>query len=106
MLTDKQRQQTAARQQRFRERQQEARRVEQASKGLPSLPKIATLPGYPRWRAALASAQALVTQVQEEMSAYYDARSEAWQEGDVGVQFQERQEAVEAVLSAFEELTL
>jgi hypothetical protein len=106
MLTDKQRQQTALRQQRFRQRQQEARRLEQASQGLPSLPKIATLPGYPRWRAALASAQALVTQVQEEMVAYYDARSDVWQEGDVGAQFLERQEAVEAILSAFEELTL
>lgn len=106
MLNEKQRAQTAARQRRFRERQQEVRQREQASKGLPSLPAIATLPGYPRWRAALLSAQALVTQVQEEMAAYFDARSEVWQEGDVGAQFQERQEAVEAVLSALEEVTL
>ena len=47
-----------------------------------------------------------MAQVQEEMAAYYDARSDVWQEGDVGAQFLERQEAVEAILSAFEELTL
>lgn len=106
MLTDKQRAQTAARQQRFRERQQEARRREQAAKGLPALPAIATLPGYTRWRAALEAAHALVVVVQEEMAAYYDDRSEVWQEGDAGVLFQERQEEVEALLSQWEELTL
>jgi hypothetical protein len=93
MMTDKQ-------------RQQEARRQEQALKGLPALPQIATLPGYPRWRAALASARTLVEQVQEEMAAYYEERSEVWQEGDGGVQFLERQEALEALLSQWEEVTL
>ena len=106
MLTEKQRAQTALRQQRFRQRQQEARRKEQASKGLPALPTIATLPGYSRWRAALASAQALVGQVQQEMAAYYEDRSDVWQDSDNGALFQERQEAVEAVLSQLEELTL
>lgn len=106
MLTEKQRTQTAARQQRFRERQQEARRNEQAAKGLPPLPAIATLPGHSRWRAALASAQALVAQVQDEMQTYYDDRSEAWQEGDAGTLFQERQEAVEAILNQLDDLTL
>lgn len=105
-MTDKQRQQTALRQQRFRQRQQEARRVEQASKSLPALPKIATLPGYPRWRAALSSARMLVEQVQQEMAAYYEERSEAWQEGEAGALFVERQEAVEALLSQWEEVTL
>ncbi|MCW3054856.1 MAG: hypothetical protein JWN14_4026 [Chthonomonadales bacterium] len=105
MLTEKQREQTAARQQRFRERQQEVRRAEQAAKGLPALPSIVTIPGHPRWQAALLSAQALVTQVQEEMAAYYDARSEAWQQSDSGTEFQERQEAVEAVLAGLTELT-
>ncbi len=106
MLTDKQRQQTALRQQRFRQRQQEARGVEQASQGLPALPKIATLPGYARWRAALAAARRLVEQVQEEMAVYYEERSEAWQEGGAGALFLERQEAVEALLSQWEEVTL
>ena len=43
-MTDKQRAQTAQRQQRFRERQALSRHIEQQSKGLPSLPAIPTMP--------------------------------------------------------------
>ena len=106
MLTEKQRVQTAARQRRFRERQQAARRKEQASKGLPALPAIATLPGVRRRRAALASALELVAQVDAEMAAYYDDRSDVWQDGDAGIQFQERQGEVATALSALEEVSL
>ena len=105
MLTEKQRAQTAARQQRFRQRQQAARLREQQEKGLPPLPAITTIPGHARWRTALASARGLIGQVHEEMAAYYAGRSEQWQEGEAGVEFVERQEAVEAVLSALEDLT-
>jgi hypothetical protein len=106
MLTDKQRRQTALRQQRFRERQQQVRRAEQAAKGLPPLPSIASMPGSVRWRAALQAAQALVGQVEAEMDAYYADRSESWQEGEAGTQFLQRQEAVAEVLSQLEALTL
>ena len=106
MLTDKQRAQTAVRQQRFRERQEQARRREQQEKGLPQMPAITTIPGHARWRAAFVWAHALLTRVHAEMQSYYDARSDAWQEGEAGEQFVERQEAVEAVLSALEDLTL
>lgn len=105
-MTEKQRAQTALRQQRFRERQQQARQEELAAKRLPALPAISTLPGHARWRATLKAAHVLVAQVQEEMYAYYEARSEGWQEGEAGERFLERQEAVEAVVSQLEELTL
>ena len=105
-MTPKQRAQTALRQQRFRERQQQARQAELAARGLPTLPAISTLPGYARWRAALRAAHTLVAQVQEEMSAYYEARSDVWQEGEAAERFLERQEAVEAAVSQLEELTL
>jgi hypothetical protein len=105
MLTDRQRAQTAVRQERFRQRQQAARLQEQKAKGLPPMPAITTLPGHARWRAALVSARLLVAQVNDEMAAYYEERSESWQEGEAGVEFVERQEAVEAVMSALEELT-
>ena len=98
MLTAKQRAQTAARQRRFRQRQQEARGREQQQKGLPPLPAITSMPGHARWQAAFQWAQALLRQVQEEMSAYYEARSETWQEGEAGAEFVERQEALEAVV--------
>jgi hypothetical protein len=106
MLNEKQREQTAARQQRYRERQQEARRAEQAAKGLPALPGIPTLPGYARWRAGFAAAQALEEQVCEEMESYYDDRSETWQDSEAGTLFTERQEAIGEVLRQLEELTL
>ncbi len=40
------------------------------------------------------------------MADYYDARSDTWQEGDAGALFQDRQEAVEAVLSQLDDLML
>lgn len=103
MVTDTQRAQTAKRQQRFRERQAQARRVEQQSKGLPALPAIPTLPGWARWNALLKSAQAQVEQVCEEMQAYYDERSDVWQESERAETFAERQEQVEAVRSQIED---
>jgi hypothetical protein len=106
MLTEKQRAQTAARQQRFRQRQQEARRREQQQKGLPRMPAISTMPGQARWRAALHAAHTLIAQVDDEMAYYYGDRSESWQEGEAGTEFVQRQEAVEAVLNALEDLTL
>ncbi len=106
MLSEKQREQTAARQQRFRERQEQARREEQRAKGLPALPGIPTMPGYARWRAGLAAAQALVEQVAEEMEGYHGERSAAWQDSEAGTLFAERQEAIAEVLRHLEELTL
>lgn len=98
-MTDKQRAQTAQRQQRFRQRQALARRMEQQSKGLPALPAIPTMPGWARWNALLKSAWAQVEQVCEEMQAYYEARSEVWQESERAQTFAERQEQIEAVRS-------
>ncbi len=103
-MTEKQRSLAAARQQRFRAREQEARLLEQKAKGLPALPSIATMPGDPRWCKALSSARLLIRQVNEEMATYYDERSESWQEGEKGSAFVERQEAVEAVLSQLDDL--
>jgi len=104
MLTEKQRVQTAARQQRFRQRQQEARRCEQKKKGLPLMPAISTMPGTARWGATLRSAEALLSQTIEEMATYYYARSESWQESDAGSEHTERQEALESVLSELQQI--
>ena len=79
-MTDKQRAQTAARQQRFRERQALTRRAEQTAKGLPALPSIASLPGHARWRAMISQAQMLLSTASEEMASYSEDRSDAWQE--------------------------
>ncbi len=105
-MTDKQREQTAQRQQRFRERQALARRIEQQSKGLPPLPAIPTLPGWARWNALLKSAGVQVEQVCDEMQAYYDARSDVWQESERAETFAERQEQIEAVRSQLVDVLL
>jgi len=105
-MTEKQRAQTAVRQQRFRERQAQARRAEQVVKGLPALPAIPTMPGQARWRRALAAARLLVEQVDAEMQSYYDDRSETWQESDAGAEFAERQEGVATVLGQLDELAM
>ena len=106
MLTEKQRMQAALRQHRFRQRQREAPRREQVAKGLPALPAMPTLPGDRRWHASLLAAEALVRQVHEEMDAYYSERSENWQEGEAGMQFEQRQEAVKGILTQLEEAAL
>jgi hypothetical protein len=105
MSTEKQRIQIAARQKRFRERQAQARCAEQQAKGLPALPAIPTIPGHSRWRAVFLSAHTAITLASQQMSEYYDERSEVWQEGDSGEQFAERQEIVDTVLSHLAELT-
>lgn len=79
-MTDKQRAQSAARQERFRQRQALTRRAEQAAKGLPALPSISSLPGHARWRAMIAQARTLLESASEEMASYCEERSDAWQE--------------------------
>ena len=95
----------AARQAAYRQRCEQARHVTLAGKGLPALPVIATMPGWPRWNASFASAQTLIAGTLSEMQAYFDARSESWQDGDRGEEHQEKIAAVDAVLDALCELT-
>lgn len=96
----------AARQAAYRLRCQQAQIQQLQQKGLPPLPPIATVPGGVRWRAAIQLAQTLLRQVSQEMSDYYDARSEAWQESERGEAFTERQEALETLVSELDMLIL
>lgn len=94
----------AARQQAYRVRCTEARRQELAAQGLPLLPAIATLPGYPRWRAMIGQASQLLHTAQQEMQEYYDQRSAAWQETERAEEFQERLQALQEAHSVVAEL--
>ena len=96
----------AARQAAYRKRCDRARKLALASKGLPQLPAISTMPGWPRWNASLNTARELVERTVEEMQEYFDERSEEWQEGEKGPEFQERIDEVQEVLDAMSELTL
>ena len=94
----------AARQAAYRARQANVRKAERQERGLPALPALPSLPGTARWRAAFGHAGQLLALIHEEMGAYFDDRSEAWQESDRGVDHQERMQALEELQSALEEL--
>jgi hypothetical protein len=96
----------AARQAAYRHRCEQALQVTLAGKGLPSLPVIATMPGWPRWNASFRSAQELIADTLGEMQDYFEDRSESWQEGERGEEHQEKMASVEAVLDALGDLTL
>lgn len=94
----------AARQAAYRARSEQAHQIAMAAKGLPSLPALATIPGWPRWNAAFRMAHDLVEGAVSEMQNYYDDLSETWQESERGEEHQERLASVEAVLEALGEL--
>lgn len=94
----------AARQTAYRLRCQEARAQEQKQQGLPPLPMLSTLPGTTRWRASVASARLLLETTQAEMQAYFDERTEVWQEGERGQLFLDRVQALETALSSLEDM--
>ncbi len=102
-MTDKQRAQTALRQERFRKRQALTRQAEQTAKGLPALPAIPSLPGHARWRAMIAQALTLLESASEEMQSYSEDRSDAWQES---VQAEELQAKVELLQEAVAQLQM
>ena len=84
----------AARQAAYHERREKARREHLQTKGLLALPSIPTIPGYPRWRHAIASAVELLTMVGDEMEADFDDRLEVWQESEKGETFREHLDAL------------
>ncbi|MGO8669839.1 MAG: hypothetical protein ACLQVD_00485 [Capsulimonadaceae bacterium] len=67
-------------------------------------PTISSMPASARWRQMTAQALALLQTIEQEMQQYYDQRSERWQEGDKGAEFQERLDAVTQACEAVDEL--
>lgn len=94
----------AERQAAYRARLAAARKQEQETKGLPALPPVASLPGVARWQALSRQAVLLLDRAQEEMQAYYDQRSERWQESERGEAFLERLDALQELREAAEQL--
>ena len=103
-MTDKQRVQTARRQERFRKRQELIRRAEQAAKSLPALPKITSMPGHARWRSMIAQASILLETASAEMASYHDDRSEAWQESCQAEELLEKVELLQETVSQLQAL--
>jgi len=82
----------------YRQRKKDARLKELQAKGLPPLPAIPTIPGTRRWSALNELASHLLMTERDEMESYRDDRSESWQEGDNGQEFDERFESLQAAL--------
>ena len=94
----------AAKQRAYRARQAQARRDEQHAKGLPPAPPLPTVPSRARWHALLAQAHGSLTLARDEMQAYYDDRSEAWQQGERAATLQDQLDLLEQALDALDAL--
>jgi len=97
---------SADRQKAYRKRCARARQAEMNGKGLPPLPVIANMPGWPRWNASINAAHELVDRTVEEMQEYFGERTQAWQEGERGGKHQERLDAAQTALDALADFNL
>lgn len=87
----------AEKQRAYRQRQAKARLAELAAKGIPVAPPIPTMPSTERWAGLLAVALRSVETAGEEMRAYWDERTERWQDSERGEAMAERIAALEQV---------
>ena len=96
----------AQRQAEYRRRCKEATLQQLRSKGLPALPAVSAIPGTARWRQAIESAAEMLYMVVQEMEAYFEDRSEQWQESEKGEVFRERIDALCEARDTVQELTV
>ena len=94
----------AARQRAYRARQAQARRAEQQERGLPPAPALPTLPSRARWQALMTRAQLALETARDEMQAYADERSDAWQQSERGAALAAQIEQLSMVLDDLEAL--
>ena len=95
----------AARQRAYRARQEQARLADQQAKGLPPAPALSTLPSRARWQALITRAQLALETVRDEMQAYADERSDAWQQSERAEALADQIEALSTVLDDLETLS-
>jgi len=88
----------AERQAAYRKRQREALAAHLNEKGLPPLSAISTIPSRSRWHQAMSSIEAQMMRIEAEMEAYYDERSERWQQSDKAEEFDQKLEDLRAAL--------
>ena len=95
----------AERQAAYRKRVAAAREQERQAKGLPPLPRVATMPGTQRWAAMKEQALRLLQTVEEEMQEYYEQRSPSWQESERGERMAEDLQAFQEAIAIVEALS-
>jgi len=94
----------AARQRAYRARQAQARRNEQQERGLPPAPALPTLPSRARWQALITRAYLALETARDEMQAYADERSDAWQQSERAAALAEQIDQLSTVLEDLETL--
>jgi hypothetical protein len=94
----------AARQRAYRVRQARARCDEQQAQGLPPAPALPTMPSQARWQALISRARLAVETARDEMQAYYDDRSDAWQQSDRASMLAEQVDLLSTALDDLEAL--
>lgn len=72
-------------------------------RGLPNLPAIATIPGWTRWKEAMARIAYQMEMIETEMTQYYDERSERWLESDNAETFDEHRETLRQIIETVQE---
>ena len=87
----------AERQRAYRMRQKQKPKSEPVA---PRKASINSMPSTARWKSLREQAMSALQSLQEEMQAYLDDRSEAWQESERGINFQDKIETVEDAASA------
>lgn len=88
----------AERQAAYRQRTKE-RTSASALAALPSAPGVANMAAKRRWQTLLGDARSALALLQEEMTAYYDDRSETWQSSERGENHQNDLNTIEEALS-------
>jgi len=66
--------------------------------GLPSLPAVSTIPGWPWWKEAMTRIVAQLELIENEMTEYYDQRTERWQESDKAETFYNNRELLRTII--------
>jgi len=92
----------AERQRAYRVRCRATQLARRQTGNIPGCAPLPTMPSHARWRALIQEVGAILQTVREEMEAYRDARSEAWQESERAEAFQERIDQVEEALASIE----
>ncbi len=67
-------------------------------------PPLPTLPSRARWQALLTQARLALETARDEMQAYYEDRSEAWQQGERAATLAEQIDQLGVVLEELEAL--
>jgi len=93
----------AARQKAYRDRRREINRF-RADVGFGPVPPVRTAPNFKRWRQLSETITAAAQAIADELTSYYDERSEGWRDSSRGYHLAAQLELVESIRDQADEL--